>query len=257
MTTRLGIIIVGSEILLGKREDKHFARSRAQVHARGYELAWSLLLADSWQDLVAQYRWAFAQDCAFFSFGGLGATPDDLTRAAAAAALDLPLQRHPEAEARIRERFGDEAEPIRIRMADLPKGSDIIPNPINQIPGFQLQNGYFFPGFPQMAEPMTAWVLERDFPLCNPAVQLRLILRDQRESDWVVFMEQFCAAHREIEFSSLPSFLADGHTQIEIGLRGEETGLEKAWTSLHQELERRKVRWEWMEGPLRADEAMT
>ncbi|WP_308388083.1 molybdopterin-binding protein [Acidithiobacillus sp. AMEEHan] len=248
MTARLGIIIVGSEILLGKREDRHFARSRAQALGRGYELAWSLLLADRWEDLINQYRWAFAQECPFFSFGGLGATPDDLTRAAAAAALDLSLERHPEAARLIRERFGDGAEPIRIRMADLPKGASIIPNPVNQIPGFQLLQGYFFPGFPQMAEPMSQWILERDFPLCAPALQLRILLREQKESDWVDFMERLCAEHAQVEFSSLPSFSAGG-TQIELGLRGEAPSLRAAWQMLATELERRGVRWEWLEEP--------
>ncbi|MEY2341308.1 competence/damage-inducible protein A [Acidithiobacillus sp. IBUN Pt1247-S3] len=248
MTGHLGIIIVGSEILLGKREDRHFARSRAQALARGYELAWSLLLADRLEDLVTQYRWAFAQECPFFSFGGLGATPDDLTRTAAAIALELPLQRHPEAERLIRDRFADGAEPIRIRMADLPSEASIIPNPINQVPGFQLRNGYFFPGFPQMAEPMSAWVLERDFPVRTPALQLRVLLHGQKESDWVLFMEQFCAGHPTIEFSSLPSFLASG-TQIELGLRGNPPALRDAWQMLRTEIEHRGVDWEWLEEP--------
>jgi molybdopterin-biosynthesis enzyme MoeA-like protein len=248
MSARLGIVIVGSEILLGKREDCHFARTRSQALARGYEIGWSLLVADRWDDLLAQYRWAFAQDCPFFSFGGLGATPDDLTRAVAAAALDLPLQQHPEAATLIRQRFGAGAEPIRIRMADLPAGARIIPNPVNQVPGFQLHNGYFFPGFPQMAEPMSEWILERDFPLRMPAKQLRVVLLGEKESDWVEFMECFCAAHPQIEFSSLPSFRAEG-TQIEIGLRGEAAALGAAWSALATELSTRGTRWQELEIP--------
>ena len=44
-------------------------------------------------------------------------------------------------------RFGEEAYPIRIRMADLPEGSRLIPNPYNQIPGFSIGHHHFLPGF--------------------------------------------------------------------------------------------------------------
>jgi len=233
--TEIGLLIIGSEILLGKRQDRHFDRSRAQLAARGYDLAYCLIVPDRWELLLEQLRWAFAAGIPFFSFGGLGATPDDLTRACAAAALGLPLCRHPEAEAIIRRRFGAGAEPVRIRMADLPEGADLIPNPINEIPGFALAGGYFFPGFPQMAEPMSQWVLERHFPARSALLEGRVLLDGVRESDLVLWMEDFCRAHPELEFSSLPSF-RDGHSRIELGIRGPSTVLESAWPALLEAL---------------------
>ncbi len=231
MNPAAGIIVIGTEILLGKREDRHFARTRQQLRERGYESAWCLVLPDRREEMVQQLRWAFRQGNPFFSFGGLGATPDDLTRNCAAEAAGVPLVRHPDAEKLIREHFGTEAEPVRIRMAELPETSGIIPNPINQVPGFHLENGFFFPGFPEMAEPMASWVLEQHFPRREFPSQGRILLDEARESQLVDFMEDFCASHPAIEFSSLPS-MKNGLYQVELGLRGMREDLLPAWEDL-------------------------
>ncbi len=247
MNRRIGLMIIGTEILLGKRQDRHFDRSRRQIAERGYEVAWTMILPDAWEILIGQLRWAFAQDHPFFSFGGLGATPDDLTRAAAATALDQPVEPHPEAVELIRKQFGNAAEPIRIRMANLPRDATLIPNPINQIPGFALANGYFFPGFPQMAEPMSAWVLEKYFPIQSAMAQWRMILPGCKESELVELMEEFCQQFPMVDFSSLPSFGQDGYA-VEIGLRAAPAELEAARDWLTQRLARANIDWQpWEE----------
>src|SRR5690606_27865673 len=92
-----------------------------------------------------------------------GATPDDRTRQSAAAALGLELALHPEAEQAIRGRFGEDITPHRLQMGVFPLGSEIIPNPFNQIPGFSIREHYFVPGFPVMAWPMVEWVLDERY----------------------------------------------------------------------------------------------
>ncbi len=235
MSKDVGLVIVGTEILSGKREDRHFLRSRQQLARRGYGVAWCLIVPDSRDILLTQLRWAMAQSVPFFSFGGLGATPDDLTRDCAAAAAGVTLSRHTEAEALIRQQFGDEAEPVRVRMADLPAGARLIPNPVNNVPGFSIGNGYFFPGFPQMAEPMSDWVLEQYFPPLVADIEARVLLPSAREGNLVPLMESFCAAHPDIRFSSLPSFTATG-PQIELGVAGQEAHVQVAIRDLKARL---------------------
>lgn len=230
-----GVIVIGTEILRGKREDRHVAHLRAVAAARGYELAYALVLADQTEQITAQLRWAYARPEPLFCYGGLGATPDDLTRACAAAAADLPLARHPEAAQLIRTRFGAGAEPVRIRMADLPAGAALIPNPVNQIPGFSLGKHHFFPGFPQMAQPMTQWVLEQHYPSRPARIEVRLLLPGSREGDLVPLMEAFVAAHPAVDFSSLPHF-ADSGPQIELGVAGEAAAVAMAAADLKQRL---------------------
>ena len=109
-----GLIIVGDEILSGKRQDKHMAKVIEQLGARGLSLAWSRYVGDHRGHITEALRHAFASGDIVFSCGGIGATPDDHTRQCAAAALNRPLVLHPEAEALIRERMQDTArEQIR------------------------------------------------------------------------------------------------------------------------------------------------
>jgi molybdopterin-biosynthesis enzyme MoeA-like protein len=162
-----GIIIIGDEILSGRREDKHLAKTIAMFGERGLQLAYADYVGDSPERITATLKRAFASGDVVFSFGGIGATPDDHTRQCAAAALQRPLVLHPEAKVLIRERMQDLArekglpyEPERddnlhrLNMGMFPEGAGIIPNPYNKIPGFyvlsdELMGAEFRAGPPQ------------------------------------------------------------------------------------------------------------
>jgi molybdopterin-biosynthesis enzyme MoeA-like protein len=160
-----------------------------------------------------------AQTQPVFVCGGIGATPDDLTRACAAAAADLPLQPHPDAVALIEGRFGEEAYPIRIRMAYLPQGAELIPNPYNQIPGFSIKQHYFLPGFPQMAWPMAEWIMDKFHPTMGPKLtEYSLQVLDTPESALVEIMNRFNQRFPEVKLYSLPTLGEDSF--IELGIRG-------------------------------------
>ena len=132
-----GALIIGDEILLGKRQDKHFPFVVEALAKRGLRLAYCEYLADHPARITAVLRRTFASGDAVFSFGGIGATPDDHTRACAAAAAGVPLALHPEAEREIRGRFVADATPNRLAMGEFPVGAMIIPNPVNRIAGFR------------------------------------------------------------------------------------------------------------------------
>ena len=91
---RIGLIIVGDEILSGRRQDKHFSKVVELLSARGMQLGWAEVLPDDRDTLVAAYRRSFASGDVVLSCGGIGGTPDDHTRQAAAAALGRPLALH-------------------------------------------------------------------------------------------------------------------------------------------------------------------
>ena len=163
MGTRIGLIVVGDEILSGRRQDKHVPVLIEKLTARGLKLAWCRMLGDDRPLLVDELKRTFASGDIVFSCGGIGGTPDDHTRQAAAEALGLPLHIHPQARGFIEERAketGREVTDVILRMAEFPEGSDIIPNPYNRIAGFSIRNHYFVPGFPVMAHPMFDWVLD-------------------------------------------------------------------------------------------------
>src|SRR5689334_12435906 len=118
----LGVLVIGDEILSGKRQDKHLAHAIAALGQRGMAVDYAHYLGDDRERLTAFLRETFARDDLVFSFGGIGATPDDRTRQAAAAALGVPLERHPDAVREIEARFGPEAYPHRVHMAEFPHG---------------------------------------------------------------------------------------------------------------------------------------
>ncbi len=222
----VGAIIIGDELLSGKRQDKHLAALIAMLAERGMKLAWVEYLGDDPVRLQASLVRAFASGDLVFSFGGIGATPDDYTRQCAAAALGVPLAIHPEARTIIEGRFGAEAYPHRINMGNIPEGACLIPNPVNQMPGFSVGDVHFVPGFPAMAWPMIAWVLDTAYPQLKntvPDIEQTVIALDAREGDLITLMQAFTARYPALRLSSLPSFGSETIPQmhIEFGFSGQ------------------------------------
>jgi molybdopterin-biosynthesis enzyme MoeA-like protein len=251
---RFGLVIVGDEILSGKREDKHLSKVIELLRARGLRLAWSHYIGDDRDALTALYRRTFASGDIVISCGGIGATPDDHTRQAAAAALELSLHLHPQAAALISERCAEMAKKghgsadmstpenqQRLRMGDFPVGAAIIPNPFNRIPGFAMRNHWFLPGFPVMAWPMIEWVLDTHYSKyfnSHTSVEHSLIVFEVAESLLTPLMEDVELRFPGVHSFSLPSVGdgADGkpaRRHVELGVRGAEQVLvERAFSEL-------------------------
>ena len=243
-----GAIIIGEELLSGRREDKHLGKVLELLKARGLRLASVRYVGDERPRLVQTLRESFASGDIVFSFGGIGATPDDHTRQAAAEALGLPLALHPEAEAEIRARFGDEITPQRLQMGVYPVGSEIIPNPYNRIPGFSIHNHFFVPGFPVMAWPMVEWVLDQRLAhLHHKAdyVERSVIAWEALEGKLIDLMEAITADFPDATLFSLPSFGGEElRRHIELGMKGPAASVDAAMARITDELTRRGYAWE-------------
>jgi molybdopterin-biosynthesis enzyme MoeA-like protein len=233
-----GAIIIGDEILSGKRQDKHFAKVIEILAKRGLELAWCEYLGDDPNRITATLRRSFGAEDVVFCFGGIGATPDDHTRQCAAAALGVPIERHPEAAAIIEQRFGKNAYPHRVLMAHFPKGAALVPNPYNGIAGFSVGRHYFLPGFPEMAWPMMEWALDTYYAhLTNPAppIELAIVTEGAGEGDLIDAMNAIVAAYPALKLSSLPRIVTDdGKRFIELAVKGEARLAEQAMARLKQ-----------------------
>lgn len=240
---QMGLIIVGDEILNGRRQDKHFQYTMDVCREWNIALAYTLVLPDDMEVMVAHYRWAMAQSYPFFSCGGIGSTPDDVTRQAAAAAAGVGLQQHPEAVRILKERYGEEATEPRLRMVTFPVGATLVPNPVNQVPGFHIANGFFLPGFPSMAAPMMRWILETCYAVGAKRVRCTLILPRAREADLTDLMEQFVADYPAVTFSSLPQFTEAGPRVI-LSISAVQDVVEKAYADLKQRLREVRVSFE-------------
>ncbi|MDK9701783.1 MAG: molybdopterin-binding protein [Sulfuritalea sp.] len=224
----IGAIIIGDEITRGKREDKHFPKLIGLLSARGLVLDWALHIGDDRERLTETLRRTLASEDIVFSFGGIGNTPDDHTRQAAAAAAGVDLVLHPDAEREIKARFAElkfELTDMQLALGNFPKGSRIIPNPFNRIPGFSLGDHHFVPGFPQMAWPMIEWVLDSYYSWRfhqHPSDEAAILVWKGSEGALIPLMRRVEADFRGVKVFSLP-FLGSKEVQrhIELGVRGE------------------------------------
>ena len=211
-------VIIGTEILNGRRTDKHFEFLKQTLGEYGHTLFASLVIKDDEALIETAYRLVLTDPLAvMFSFGGIGSTPDDLTRAVAAKVFtQRPLKRHTRFENDIIERFGEEAYPHRIHMADLPEGATLLKNPVNNMSGFALESRYFFvPGFPEMAHPMLRETIDAHFAE-NAPFHRKTLIAETSENTLIDVMKQMPST---IEFSSLP-MMRDGKPRVEISVAG-------------------------------------
>ena len=230
-----GALIIGDEILSGRREDTHLARVIAALESRGLALAWARYIGDEPARIVAEIRAAAASGDTVFSFGGIGATPDDHTRQCAAQALGVGLALHPEAATLITRRGAEMAaekgvaydttgpeHQRRLNMGVFPAGAAIIPNPYNRIPGFSVGRLHFMPGFPVMAHPMLDWLLDTLYADQAGASALRAVrVRGTNESALIPVFERIEAAFPGVRSFSLPSVDHPAlGPHIEIGVKG-------------------------------------
>ncbi len=233
----IGLIIVGDEILSGKRRDAHLAKVIELLGARGLMLGWARYAGDDRPRITADLKDAFASGDLVFSCGGIGATPDDHTRQCAAAALGVELELHPRARELILERMRDVAteqglpyEPDRadnvhrLNMGVFPVGAEIIPNPYNKIPGFRCGHLHFVPGFPVMAWPMIEWVLDTHYAHLHGGARTSersVIVFGAMEAALTPLMEDIEARFAGIKVFSLPSVDHPEYGRhIELGVKG-------------------------------------
>lgn len=234
---KVRLIIIGDEILSGRRQDKHFSKFVELLGQRGMQLSAAEIISDARADIVNVLKRSFSTPDVVFCCGGIGATPDDQTRQAAAEALGLPLRLHPQAADLIAQRCADMERKgqgsadmslpenrQRLQMGVFPEGADIVPNPYNKIPGFFIRNHTFMPGFPVMAWPMAEWTLDTRFPHLHhqdATIEHSFLVFSMPESRIVPVLEEIEHRWPGIKAFSLPSMGGEGRPHIELGVRGD------------------------------------
>lgn len=252
MSRIFGAVIIGDEILSGKRQDKHFARIAEMLGARGLQLSWVEYLGDDRQRLTDTFKRTMAAGDVVFSCGGIGNTPDDHTRQAVAAALGVDLELHPEGFEELKVRFADEEiTDKRKLLVTFPRGVRIVPNPFNRIPGFMANDHYFVPGFPQMAHPMIEWALDTfyrdEFKAVGDRIEKAFLLTGANayESALLDLMERIVAAYPALRLFSLPSLVGQERRHLELGVEGAPALVDRAMEEIRVEVEQRGITWRW------------
>lgn len=201
-------VIIGTELLNGRRNDAHFSFLNQELLKRGWEQKASFVIADD-TNLMLNIFNLIKRDpnSVMFCFGGIGSTPDDYTRQIAANAFtNGAMEFHETALINILEKFGTEAYPHRINMAYLPINAKLLKNVVNNVSGFYLENRFFFtPGFPSMSQSMIVEALDNLYPKAQEKHR-RVMTIDTSENDLIDTMKKM---PEYLELASLPKILGN------------------------------------------------
>lgn len=249
---RIGLIIIGDEILSGRRTDKHLSNLVSLLNQRGLQLDWTRIVGDDPEllsdTLLDTLRGSRDNNDLVFSTGGIGATPDDLTREIAARALDTHTEAHPEGMSIIKafaETRGRELTTQMTQLVTFPKGSSLIPNPVNSIPGFSIGGHHFVPGFPEMARPMMEWVLDNHYPeLADKQYhEDAILLPGTGESAIIPVMQSIMKDWPSVKVFSLPMMGTD-RPSVELGAKGNTAEVKAVMNEIKRQLKSKKIDWQ-------------
>lgn len=200
-------VIIGTELLNGRRKDAHFSFLNEQLLKRGWTHKASFVIEDDVNLMEDIFKLIKSdENSVMFCFGGIGATPDDYTREIASKVFrDGKSEYHEKAKELIINQFGNDAYPHRIEMAYLPLNAKLLKNVVNNVAGFYLDDRFFFtPGFPSMSQSMVIEALDKHY-LKNSIEKHRLTLTAFcGENDLIDIMKKIS---KNVELSSLPKII--------------------------------------------------
>jgi molybdenum cofactor synthesis domain-containing protein len=147
------VLIIGNEILSGRTQDENLAFLARGLNDVGIRVREARVIPDDAGAIAAAVNEARRAFDHVFTTGGIGPTHDDITAQSVALAFNLPLVVHPEARWLLEAHYpAGQLNEARLRMATVPEGAALLPNPISQAPGFQIGNVFVLPGVPSIMQ---------------------------------------------------------------------------------------------------------
>jgi len=196
-----GLIVIGNEILSGKVTDSNAPFLARELRAIGVELRRIVTIPDEVDDIAAAVREFRERFDVVFTSGGVGPTHDDVTIAGVARGLGRRVVRHPEIEHRLREFFKDKANEARLKMAEVPEGAELIPDPKLGFPTVTIDGVYVLPGIPELFE--QKFVGLRDRFTATPYV-LRVVYTSEGEGAIAEHLNATLTAFPDLLLGSYP-----------------------------------------------------
>jgi molybdenum cofactor synthesis domain-containing protein len=224
-TWTAALAVIGDEILSGRTQDRNVAQVATWLNEQGIRLAEARMVPDVQERIVEAVNDLRANHDYLFTTGGIGPTHDDITVDAIAAAFGVPVVIDPEARAILEEYYRDRPGGLnqaRLRMARVPEGAELIPNPSSGAPGVKLGNVYILAGVPHIAASMLAALtgkLEGGRPVVSVTVGARAA-----ESEVADLLRKTEQAHPGVAIGSYP-FFKDGRYGANFVIRSEDEAL--------------------------------
>jgi nicotinamide-nucleotide amidase len=210
------VLTVGNEIVSGDVENTNASWLARRLAILGVQVTLIAAVRDDVDEIAAFLRAEKPRADFVFVTGGLGGTPDDVTREGVAAAFGLQCEEIPVVASALRQRFQARGlADYAARWACLPSGAEPLENPLGGAPGFALENVFVFPGLPREMEAMFDSVAERFRGL--PIGTWRRSYRTG-EGQIVSVLEEATRRHPTVTVGSYPRFLADG-PEVEVVLK--------------------------------------
>jgi molybdenum cofactor synthesis domain-containing protein len=235
------LVVIGDEILSGRTEEKNIAQVAGWLNAQGIRLAEVRVVPDDRDAIVAAVNALRPCHDYLFTTGGIGPTHDDITIDSIAAAFDVPVIVHPAARVILEDYYRDRPLGLteaRLRMARVPSGAELIPNPTSGAPGVRIGNVFILAGVPHIAKSMLEGLdgqLEGGKPLRSVTVRAHAA-----ESDVAELLKQVQDEHSGVTIGSYP-FYGGGKYGADFVVRSDDEALaEKCAKVLRQRLKAAK-----------------
>lgn len=216
------LVVIGDEILSGRTEDRNVAQVARWLNSQGIRLEEVRIVADEEQAIVRAVN-SLRQDHNYvFTTGGIGPTHDDITVDSIAAAFGVPVIVHPEARQILQDYYAKRPPGLteaRLRMARVPAGAELIPNPTSGAPGVRMGNVYILAGVPNIARAMLE-ALEGRLEGGRPVVSVT-VRAHAAESEVADLLKEVQDEHPGVAIGSYP-FYRDGGFGADFVVRSED-----------------------------------
>lgn len=204
------ILVIGDEILSGRTKDKNIGTIADYCTAIGIDLREVRIVPDEADRIVAAVNALRNDHTYLFTTGGIGPTHDDITADSVAAAFGVSIDVDPRARAMLLERHKPEdLNEARLRMARIPAGADLIPNPVSKAPGFRIGNVFVMAGVPAIMQAM----LDQIGPTLTTGAKVlseTIEAGNLPEGTYAGGLATIARAHEAVSIGSYPSMTPNG-----------------------------------------------
>ena len=219
---KAGILLDGNEILSGRTQESNLKFLAKKLSDMGIDVGECRIVSDNQEAIIQAVNALRTTYRYVFTTGGIGPTHDDITADSIAAAFNRPLEVDAVAKQLVAKACAKSGVPLnaaRLRMARIPKGSQLIDNPVSYAPGFQIDNVYVMAGVPKIMQAMFTGLADQLEK--GPALIAQSLTCNLPEGTMAAPLSEIDSHYPQLNIGSYPSFSATGFS-VTLVIRGQD-----------------------------------